>query len=176
MHIRWMIRRDMEEVLAIERASFASPWTEHEFVRTLRHRNAIAKVAEDGERITGFVLYELEKTWIELVNLAVHPEFRGRGLGRDLVGELVRKLSAQRRRAIVADVGERNLDGQRFLAACGFRAVLPIVERRFDGEDAYRMILDHGPCGPRFGGWGMGEWETLPSTRGGVRSGCTRGS
>ncbi len=30
--IRWLIRRDMDEVLAIERSSFQFPWTEEEFL------------------------------------------------------------------------------------------------------------------------------------------------
>ena len=40
-HIRWMIRRDMPEVLAIEAASFEFPWLEDDFIRCLRQRNCI---------------------------------------------------------------------------------------------------------------------------------------
>ncbi len=39
VHIRWMIRRDMTEVLAIEDGSFEFPWTEDDFIRCLRQRN-----------------------------------------------------------------------------------------------------------------------------------------
>ena len=53
VHIRWMIRRDMPEVLAIEHASFEYPWCEEEFLRVLRQRNCIGMVAEHGERIVG---------------------------------------------------------------------------------------------------------------------------
>ena len=35
VHIRWMIRRDMPEVLAIEHAGFEYPWCEEEFLRVL---------------------------------------------------------------------------------------------------------------------------------------------
>ena len=54
VHIRWMIRRDMPEVLAIEHASFEFPWCEEEFLRVLRQRNCIGMVAEYGERVVGF--------------------------------------------------------------------------------------------------------------------------
>ena len=50
VHIRWMIRRDMAEVLEIERAAFEFPWFEEEFIRCLRQRNCIGMVAEHGER------------------------------------------------------------------------------------------------------------------------------
>ena len=38
VHIRWMIRRDMPEVLQIEAASFEFPWLEDDFIRCLRQR------------------------------------------------------------------------------------------------------------------------------------------
>ena len=49
--IRWLIRRDMDDVLAIERASFQFPWTEEEFLCCLRQRNCIGTVAELDHRI-----------------------------------------------------------------------------------------------------------------------------
>ena len=45
-HIRWMIRRDMPEVLAVEGESFEFPWCEEDFLRCLRQRNCIGMVAE----------------------------------------------------------------------------------------------------------------------------------
>ncbi len=60
VHIRWMIRRDMPEVLAIEHASFEFPWCEEEFLRVLRQRNCIGMVAEHARsRVVGFMIYEL---------------------------------------------------------------------------------------------------------------------
>src|SRR5918999_229603 len=46
VHIRWMIRRDMPEVLAIEHASFEYPWCEEEFLRVLRQRVGHQMVAK----------------------------------------------------------------------------------------------------------------------------------
>ena len=37
VHIRWMIRRDMTDVLQIESQAFEFPWTEEDFIRCLRH-------------------------------------------------------------------------------------------------------------------------------------------
>jgi len=44
VHIRWMIRRDMPEVLDIESGSFEFPWSEEDFIRCLRQRNCIGMV------------------------------------------------------------------------------------------------------------------------------------
>ena len=67
VHIRWMIRRDMPEVLGIEEGSFGAPWTEEDFLRCLRQRNCIGMVAEHGERIAGFMVYELHKNRLHIL-------------------------------------------------------------------------------------------------------------
>ena len=72
VHIRWMIRRDMPEVLDIENRSFEFAWTEEDFIRCLRQRNCIGMVAEHDERVVGFMIYELHKNRLHILNFAVH--------------------------------------------------------------------------------------------------------
>lgn len=141
VHIRWMIRRDMPEVLAIEHASFEYPWCEEEFLRVLRQRNCIGMVAEYGERIVGFMIYELHRNKIHVLDFATHPEFRRRGVGRQMILKLVGKLSAQRRNRIALYVRETNLAAQLFYRVNGFRAAEVVREHFLDtGEDAYLMF------------------------------------
>ncbi len=141
VHIRWMIRRDMPEVLAIEHASFEYPWCEEEFLRVLRQRNCIGMVAEHGERIVGFMIYELHRNKIHVLDFAAHPEFRRKGVGRQMLLKLVGKLSAQRRNRIALYVRETNLAAQLFFRINGFRASEVVREHYLDtGEDAYLMF------------------------------------
>jgi ribosomal-protein-alanine N-acetyltransferase len=141
VHIRWMIRRDMPEVLAIEHASFEFPWCEEEFLRVLRQRNCIGMVAEIGERIVGFMIYELHRNRIQVLDFATHPEFRRQGIGRQMVSKLAGKLSSQRRTRIALYVRETNLPAQHFFHVVGFRALEVLREHFPDtGEDAYTML------------------------------------
>jgi ribosomal-protein-alanine N-acetyltransferase len=145
VHIRWMIRRDMPEVLAIEHASFEYPWCEEEFLRVLRQRNCIGMVAEYGERVVGFMIYELHKNRLHVLDFATHPEFRRQGVGHQMVAKLVGKLSSHRRTRIALSVRETNLAGQLFFRIQGFRAMEVIREHYMDtAEDAYVMqyLLD----------------------------------
>ncbi len=138
VHIRWMIRRDMPEVLAIEHASFEYPWCEEEFLRVLRQRNCIGMVAEYGERVIGFMIYELHKAKLQVLNFAVAPEFRRMGVGHQMVAKLVGKLSSHRRTRIVLLCRETALPAQLFFRVQGFRATEVVRDFYEDtAEDAY---------------------------------------
>src|SRR5690606_41615024 len=76
LQIRWMIRRDMPEVLEIENESFEFPWTDEDFIRCLRQRNCIGMVAESEGRVLGFMIYELHNTRIHLLNFTVAAQYR----------------------------------------------------------------------------------------------------
>ncbi len=140
VHIRWMIRRDMPSVLEIENGSFEFPWSEEEFIRCLRQRNCIGMVAESNEEVTGFMIYELDKNKLHLLNFAVHQKFRRSGVGRAMIEKLVSKLTNQRRSRITLEVRETNLQAQIFFRELGFRAISVLRQYYEDTpEDAYIM-------------------------------------
>jgi ribosomal-protein-alanine N-acetyltransferase len=142
VHIRWLIRRDMPEVMSIDMLSFEHPWREEEFLRFLRQRNCIGMIAEPRgqDTVVGFMIYELHKSHLWLERLAVCPRHRRQGIGRQMIGSMIKKLSSHRRRAITIRVRESNLAGQLFFRAQGFAATN--VERGWfedTGEDAYEL-------------------------------------
>ena len=130
----------MPEVLEIERASFEQPWTEEDFLGHLRQRNCIGMVAEHNQRIVGFMIYELHKARLQLLNFATSVDFRRLGVGLQMVDKLVDKLSQQRRQEILLEVRESNLQAQLFFKAQDFRAVRVLRTHYADPtEDAYVM-------------------------------------
>ena len=140
VQIRWMIRRDMPEVLKIEHASFEFNWTEEDFLACLRQRNCIGMVAEHDNRVVGFMIYELHKTKLHILNFAVAPAFRRLAVGAQMIEKLINKLSQQRRQEIVLEVRETNLTAQLFYQSQGFRAVNVLRNHYADSaEDAYVM-------------------------------------
>jgi ribosomal-protein-alanine N-acetyltransferase len=139
-HIRWMIRRDMEDVLEIETSCFEFAWTEEDFVRCLRQRNCIGMVSEFNDRVVGFMVYELHKNRLHVLNFAVHPDFQRQGVGNRMVEKLISKLSYQRRNRIILEVRETNLMAQLFFRDLGFRAISVLRDFYEDTvEDAYLM-------------------------------------
>ncbi|QDV44352.1 ribosomal-protein-alanine N-acetyltransferase [Stieleria neptunia] len=146
VHIRWMIRRDMPSVLAIEQNCFEFAWTEEDFIRCLRQRNCIGMVAEKDDEIVGFMIYELHKNRLHILNFAVHPDQRRHGVGNSMCSKLFGKLSHERRNRIMLEVRETNLDAQLFFKNLGFRAISVLRDFYDDTvEDAYLMQYRYHP-------------------------------
>lgn len=146
IHIRWMIRRDMPSVLAIEESSFEFPWSEEEFIRCLRQRNCIGMVAERDDEVVGFMIYELHKSRLHLLNFAVCPSARRENVGSRMLDKLSSKLSSDRRNRILLEVRETNLDAQLFFKSLNFRAISVLRDYYEDTtEDAYLMQYRHRP-------------------------------
>jgi [ribosomal protein S18]-alanine N-acetyltransferase len=136
VHIRWMIRRDMEEVMQIERESFEFPWFEEEFIRCLRQRNCVGMVAEHAERVVGFYIYEIHKTRLHILNFAVAKDTRRQDVGTQMAQKLVGKLRANRRERIGLELRESNLAGQVFWRSQGFKAISVLHEFYDDSDEA----------------------------------------
>ena len=145
-HIRWMIHRDMPDVLGIENDCFEFSWTEDDFIRCLRQRNCIGMVAEIDDRVVGHMIYELHKNRLHLLNIAVDPSFHRQGVGSAMISKLTGKLSMHRRNRIMLEIRETNLEGQMFLKSLGFQAA-SILKSFYDdsAEDAYLMQYRYIP-------------------------------
>jgi ribosomal-protein-alanine N-acetyltransferase len=139
-HIRWMIRRDMPHVLAIENKCFDNPWSADDFLLCLKQRNCIGMVAECDEQVVGYMIYELHKQRLHLLNLAITPQCQDIGIGTQMIQKLLSKLSYERRNRIMLEVRETNLKAQIFFRGMGFRAISVLKDfYRDSDEDAYLM-------------------------------------
>ena len=140
IQLRWMIRRDMPEVLSIEQEAFEFPWLDEDFTRCLRQRNCIGMVAEVGDSVVAFMIYELHRTRLHVLNFAVRRSHRRLAIGTQMMGKLFAKLSIERRDRILLEVRERNLPAQLFFRSLGYRAITVLKDFYEDStEDAYLM-------------------------------------
>ncbi len=143
MQMRWMIKRDMEEVEQIERLSFSQPWNSDDFIAALRRRNVVGQVLEvDEELIVGFVIYELHKHSLRIVNIAVHPDDRRVGAARRMVKRLTEKLNCSNRSLVSVEIRETNLAAQLFFKSAGFWCEA-ILKGQYEGttDDSYCFVF-----------------------------------
>lgn len=152
VHLRWLIRRDMEDVLGIEQRSFEFPWSENDFINCLRQKNCIGMVAEKADVTLGYMVYELHKSRLHVLNFAVDFDYQRMGVGTQMVKKLYGKLGISRRDHILLEVRESNLAAQLFFHKLGFKAVAVLADYYEDTtEDAYLMRAEWHP-----------EWSAKP--------------
>jgi ribosomal-protein-alanine N-acetyltransferase len=135
-----MIRRDMAEVLEVEQEAFEFPWSDEDFTRCMRQRNCIGMVAEMADSVVAFMIYELHRSRLHVLNFAVRRSHRRLGIGTQMMEKLTGKLTPERRSRIVLEVRERNLPAQLFFRSLGYRAISVLKDFYQDTtEDAYLM-------------------------------------
>lgn len=145
-------REDLPTVVAIERASFPTPWSERGFRNVLERPDAVLLVAELDGRVVGHAVAWFTPVGGELADLAVDPAERRRGIGRGLL-EVVLEIAAERGAArLLLQVRVSNVAARRLYAATGFRvAGRRSAYYRLPREDALVLVLDiAGPSrGPK---------------------------
>lgn len=136
-----MTLEDLDEVLAIERASFQTPWSRGAFRYELtQNRVARCSVVRRGRRLVGYLcLWEIGHE-IHITNLAVDPDLRRHGIARALLGAVLE--DARRRRVGLAflEVRPTNAEALGLYESFGFRVIGRRKGYYFDtGEDALVM-------------------------------------
>ena len=81
MNIRKFSLNDIEQILEMSRASFAEPWPKSEFEKYLDG----SFVAEGDGKIAGFIVGKVREGKGILKLVAVNPDFRGKGVGKELM-------------------------------------------------------------------------------------------
>ena len=114
---------DAAALVAIERRCFSDPWSEAAFREALSSESSFGLVVDSGRGPAGYLIGREAAGSGEILNLAVAPEFRRRGIGGALLEE---GLAAFRRRCtseVFLEVRESNHSAQALYLARGFRPV-----------------------------------------------------
>ncbi len=138
-----MTLADLDEVMAIERASFAYPWSSRFFHQEFEVECARSIIAEMNGKIAGYVLYWFLPETVDIHNLAVSGEYRRRGVGRTLLQKVIVEALKQSSARVTLEVRKSNLAAQKLYESAGF--VATGIRKGYysdDGEDALTMSLE----------------------------------
>jgi ribosomal-protein-alanine N-acetyltransferase len=144
--LRALKREDLPAVLEIERRSFGQPWSRAFFEKELSTPFArlVAAVDEGALRpcLAGYTCRWRVTDEVHLLNVAVHPEYRGTGIGRRLVEAVLDEARASSARVVFLEVRAGNVVARRLYRRLGFRDIG--VRRGYygPGQDAIVMELD----------------------------------
>ncbi|HEY3315918.1 MAG TPA: ribosomal protein S18-alanine N-acetyltransferase [Bacillota bacterium] len=123
MAILPMRLNDLEDVMEVERASFSSPWSRQAFVRELTD-NVYAHyiVARVSARVMGYAGMWLVMGEAHVTNIAIHPDFRGRGFGERLLRRLMEEAVTGHANRMTLEVRKTNQVARRLYDKLGFSA------------------------------------------------------
>lgn len=146
--IRPMRQEDLAQVRAIDRLSFSLPWPEQAYsYELLENPAARLWVAEaelpDGQRlIVGMIVVWLVLDEAHIATLAVHPEFRRRGIAKRLLVTALRSTVHEGARQAMLEVRASNHIAQNLYRQFGFVVVGRRPRYYLDNnEDAILMTL-----------------------------------
>lgn len=116
---------DLTDIVWIERSCFADPWSEESFRRLLAVEPAIFLVAvfPPDSAVAGYAIAFAVGEDGELLNVAVEPEFRGKGLAGQMVDALLIELSARGVRTAFLEVRESNHAARALYGSRGFTEI-----------------------------------------------------
>jgi [ribosomal protein S18]-alanine N-acetyltransferase len=143
MTFRPMLEKDLEQVVEIEKVSMPSPWSRELFEEELKRDVARYFVLEGEGRVAGYMGYWVAPQEAHIINLAIAPEFRGRGMGEKMVEYCMEFAAKQGARLATLEVRENNREAQRLYEKCGFRTVA--IRKKYysdNQEDAIVMIRE----------------------------------
>jgi [ribosomal protein S18]-alanine N-acetyltransferase len=138
-----MSTADLDEVMEIERSSFRFPWSNGFFLQELQAACARSILAELDGRIVGYVLFWLLPGAVDIHNIAVHANFRRRGIARALLDRVVIEAKRQSDLRVLLEVRRSNLPAQKLYESMGFMTTT--IRKGYysdDGEDALAMSLE----------------------------------
>jgi len=144
--VRPMREQDLARVAAIEREAYEFPWSEGIFRDCLRVGYCAIVVACD-EHIRGYAVMSAAAGEAHLLNICIHPDWHGCGVGRALLGWMFEEaghLGAQR---LILEVRPSNAAALQLYESVGFRriGVRKDYYRSHQGrEDA--LVLERNLC------------------------------
>lgn len=121
--MREMTEEDIPDVMEIEKRSFISPWTRGMFAQTLKSpvaRNLV--MTEDGD-ILGYVIFYRAGLEVHIMNIAVSPGRRRRGIGRDMMERVLGNARMDSVEECFLEVRETNFPAQGLYERLGFKRI-----------------------------------------------------
>nr|WP_082122698.1 ribosomal protein S18-alanine N-acetyltransferase [Methanoculleus sediminis] len=135
---------DIPQIVAVERVAFADPWDEKTLQESLAYYPETFFVARNNGDVAGFVAGGIEDTGEEvyghIMNLAVAPGCRRRGIGRHLIRRLEQEYTVLGASAVQLEVRVSNTGAQEFYRRLGYREVFQVAAYYANEEDALVMM------------------------------------
>jgi ribosomal-protein-alanine N-acetyltransferase len=124
VELRKLELRDLDAIERIERASYPTPWSRSMFASELAKPSSLSLGAfePDGGRLLGYLIISRYVDAWHVMNVAVEPVHRRRGIARTLLDRLFEVTATDERRGYTLEVRVSNIGAIKLYEALGFKA------------------------------------------------------
>ena len=122
VEIRGLQMRDLGAIEQIEKRSYATPWSRSMFAGELAKPSSICLGAFEGEQLVGYMIISRYVDAWHVMNVAVDPDHRRRGIAMSLLERLFELTDDATRRGYTLEVRVSNDGAIRLYEEAGFRA------------------------------------------------------
>ena len=123
MIITNMREQHVSQVAELEKICFSDPWSENSIVSELNNQLSLWLVAEDNGRVAGYIGSQTVMGESDMMNVAVHPNYRKQGIATALIVGLVEELRKQESYCLTLEVRASNENAISLYRKLDFREV-----------------------------------------------------
>jgi ribosomal-protein-alanine N-acetyltransferase len=134
LEARAMQAGDLPAVLAIERMAYPHPWSRGIFEDCLAIGSYECRVYEEQGELCAYSVMSWGAGEAHLLNICVHPERQGRGLGREVLQQVIGRAREKAADSLFLEVRVSNTGARKLYESAGFNE----IGQRFDYYPAAR--------------------------------------
>ena len=123
MIITNMTSDHVAQIADLEKLCFSDPWSENSIASELENKLSLWLVALEDGKVVGYVGSQTVLGWTDMMNIAVHPDYRRRGIAESLVEKLVDALKANQAENLTLEVRISNTPAISLYEKLGFAQV-----------------------------------------------------
>lgn len=123
MTLQAMTHAHVAQIAGLEKLCFSDPWSEKSVASELDNGLSLWLVALEGETVAGYVGSQTVLDETDMMNIAVHPDFRRRGIAQALVESLVKQLRQRGSRCLTLEVRASNSPAIALYEKLGFQKI-----------------------------------------------------
>jgi len=142
-YLKKMEEKDVASVLAIEKVSFTNPWQEATFLGEISNRSIsfpYVIVHKDLDKVIGYIIYWKIKGEVQISNIAVHPDFRQRGIAEAVLRQVMNELKREGAEFITLEVRPSNTAALHLYRKLGFE-ILGIRKNYYTHPQEHALVM-----------------------------------